>query len=179
MEKTGAKLENENIILRKPEPEDIEFLFSLENNYNYWFVSDTKTPFSKWQIKLHIEHSIYDIYTNKELRLIIQEKNSGIPVGVTDLFEFDPIHERAGIGIVINEKFQKSGYATQALEILINYSFNILNLNQLWCNIDADNYVSIKLFSKSGFVKCGELKSWKKNGKNFSDVNMYQLINKG
>ncbi len=177
MEKIGSKLENLNIILRKPEPEDIEFLFGLENNTDYWFVSDTKTPFSKWQIKLHIENSVYDLFTNKELRLIITQKKTGIHIGIVDLFDYDPIHNRAGIGIVVNSEFQSQGYASQALELLIDYSFKTLALNQLWCNIDSANFDSINLFSKFGFIKCGELKQWKKNGKNYFDVNIYQLLN--
>jgi diamine N-acetyltransferase len=150
----------------------------LENNSDLWFVSDTKTPFSKWQIKLHIENSIYDIYTNKELRLIIIEKSSGLKCGVVDLFDFDPANHRAGLGIVINEDFRKNGLASQTLELVIDYSFKTLNINQLWCNIDTSNSVSIKLFTKFGFYLSGVLKSWKKTETGYSDVNFYQLFNK-
>ena len=176
MEKTGTKLENNNIILRKPEPEDLEFLFSLENNPKYWFISDTRTPFSKWQIKQHIENSVYDIFTNKELRLIIEQKSDKKQIGIIDLFEFDPIHERAGIGIVVNEDFQHKTYASQTLSLIIDYSFNILNLNQIWSYIDVDNFVSIKLFANKGFINCGRLKSWKKKDKSYSDILVFQLL---
>jgi diamine N-acetyltransferase len=177
MEKIGKILENDNIILRKPEPEDLEFLFSLENNPDYWFISDTRTPFSKWQIRQHIKNSIYDIYTNKELRLIIEQKSDTKQIGIIDLFDFDPIHSRAGVGILINKAFQNKTYASQTLTLIINYSFKILKLNQIWCNIDYDNIVSIKLFTKMGFVNCGHLKDWKNNGNSFSDVLIFQLFN--
>ncbi|MDD3739767.1 MAG: GNAT family protein [Bacteroidales bacterium] len=177
MEKIGKILENDNIILRKPEPEDLEFLFSLENNPDYWFISDTRTPFSKWQIKQHIENSVYDIFTNKELRLIIEQKSDKKQIGIIDLFEFDPVHSRAGVGILINKEFQNKTYALQTLSIIINYSFRILKLNQIWCNIDQENYVSIKLFTKMGFNNCGHLKEWKNKAKTFSDVLIFQLLN--
>lgn len=176
MEKNRSILENDFIILRKPEPEDLDFLFNLENNTDYWFLSDTKSPFSKWQIKQHIEHSVYDIFTNKELRLIIELKENRQPVGIVDLFEFDPIHDRAGIGILIKKEFQRAGIATQAIELTLKYSFKILNLNLLWCNIDNNNIESIKLFEKFNFKKCGELKEWKKKGKSYSDVFIFQLL---
>lgn len=176
MEKSGIILENNNIILRKPEPEDLEFLFSLENNIDYWFISDSRTPFSKWQIKQHIENSVYDIFTNKELRLIIEQKSDKKQIGIIDLFEFDPIHERAGVGIVINKDFQNKTYASQALSLIIVYSFTILNLNQIWCNIDANNNVSIKLFTNNGFINCGCLKEWKKKDESYSDVLSFQLL---
>jgi len=177
MEEIRSILENENIFLRKPEPEDLGFLFGVENNSEYWFVSDTKTPYSRWQIKQHIENSVNDIYTNKELRLIIVDISTGLQAGVIDLFDFDPVHERAGVGILVKKEFQHKGIASQALGLVIDYSFKILNLKQLWCNIDKENYVSIKLFLKFGFINCGELKSWKRNGKKFSDVLILQLIN--
>ncbi|HOZ29830.1 MAG TPA: GNAT family protein [Bacteroidales bacterium] len=177
MEKTGKILENNTILLRKPEPEDLEFLYSLENNPDFWFVSDTHTPFSRWQIKQHIENSVYDIFTNKELRLIIEQKSDNSKVGIIDLFEFDPKHNRAGVGILIKKDFQNKGLAAQALLLIIDYSFKILLLNQLWCFIDVTNEISIKLFSNMGFAKCGHLKAWKRTDKSYSDTFIYQLLN--
>lgn len=178
MEKSWKILEDEKILLRKPEPEDLEFLYSVENNPDFWFVSDTKSPFSKWQIKQHIENSIYDIYTNKELRLIIESKSEKIRLGIIDLFEFDPFNNRAGIGIVICKDFQNLNIATSALKLLIEYSFGILNLKQLWCHIDENNTASINLFgSKFNFEKTGTLKSWKRIKDGYLDVFLFQLIN--
>jgi len=177
MEKTGKILENDQILLRKPEPEDLEFLFSLENNPDFWFFSDTRTPFSKWQIKQHIENTVYDIFTNKELRLIIEQKANKNPVGIIDLFEFDPIHHRAGVGILINKNSQNNHIASQALSLIIDYCFRILDLHQIWCNIDAENQISINLFVSKGFKQCGNLTDWKKNKTTYSDVRVFQLIN--
>lgn len=176
MEKQGLALENENIILRKPEPEDIDFLCALENDPLIWWVSDTRTPFSRWQIKLHIENSVYDIYTNKELRLIIVHKESNKPIGIADLFDYDPLHDRTGIGIIILPQYRNMSFASQTLEIVKSYCFNLLSLNQIWCNIDADNTVSIKLFENAGFSQSGKLSKWKKSGKIYRDVYFYQLI---
>lgn len=178
MEKFGARLENKNIFLRKPEPEDLEFLYKIENNPEYWFVSDTKAPYSRWQLKQHIENSIYDIYTNKELRLIICQKKTNLQIGIIDLFEFDPANSRCGIGIIIDKKFQNLGIAYQSLEICLSYCFNILDLHQVWCNILSENAISVKLFTKFGFELTGILKEWKKIENRFVDVGFYQLIKK-
>ncbi|MDL2262211.1 GNAT family N-acetyltransferase [Bacteroidales bacterium OttesenSCG-928-I21] len=177
MEGIGKILENKTIYLRKVEPEDIDFLYSIENDPNIWFVSETKTPFSRWQIKEHIKNSAYDIYTIRELRLIIEITKTREQVGIVDLFDFDPFNLRAGIGIVVSKKFQNQNIASEALETTINYCIKILKINQLWCNIDSENTRSINLFNtKFGFKHNGNLKSWKKNGNIFSDVYFYQLI---
>ena len=177
MEKAWKILENNNIILRKPEPEDLDFLYSIENNSNFWFVSDTKAPFSRWQLKEHIENTVYDIYTNKELRLIIELKSNNEKLGVIDLFDFDPFHQRTGLGILINKDYQNKGIASESIELVRDYCFDVLDLNQLWCNIDKNNIISINLFEKNGFIKTGVLKSWKRTNKNFVDVYTYQLLN--
>ena len=169
-------LENQNIILRKEEPEDLDFLYSLENDSDFWFVSDTKSPFSKWQIKQHIENSVYDIFTSKELRLIIESKNDNSKLGIVDLFEYEPQHLRVGAGIVIVKKYQNQNIANEALKLIINYCFKILKIKQIWCNIDANNIKSIKLFENLGFEKNGVLKSWKREDKDFIDVYFYQLF---
>ncbi|MDD2635108.1 MAG: GNAT family protein [Bacteroidales bacterium] len=177
MAKTWTELTSETIRLRKPEPEDLEFLYSIENNSDFWFVSNTKSPFSKWQLKQHIEHTVYDIYTNKELRLIIEDKKTKKTFGLVDLFEFDPFHKRVGIGIMINENDRKQGLASECINTIIDYCFNILEINQIWCNIDAENLVSVKLFEKAGFTVSGVLKQWKVQNSEYKDVLFYQLLN--
>ncbi len=171
-------LQNDKIILRKPEPEDLEFLYNIENNTKYWYLSETKAPFTKWHLKQHIENSKYDIFTNKELRLIIELNNQNIQAGIIDLFEYNPHNSNAGVGIIIEEKFRNEGIASDALDMTIKYSFDFLLLHQLYCNIDKDNFTSIKLFEKSGFKHTGTLKEWKKNKSGYTDVLLYQLINK-
>ena len=42
----------EHISLRALEPEDLDFLYSTENNQIFWEVSSTQTPFSKFTLKI-------------------------------------------------------------------------------------------------------------------------------
>ncbi len=170
MAKTWKLLSSDIIRLRKPEPEDLEFLYNIENNPEFWFISDSKSPYSKWQLKQHIENSVYDIYTNKELRLIIEVTNTNNSIGIIDLFEFDPLHKRIGLGILLDSKYREKGYASKSIKMVIDYCFIVLEINQIWCNIDADNIKSIKLFKNLGFKQNGVLQNWKiLNGK-FKDV---------
>jgi len=144
-------LENKNIYLRALEPKDLDFLYKTENNSEIWYLSNTQTPFSKFTLKQYIERSLCeDIYALKELRLAICKTDDSYPIGLIDLFDFDPRNKRAGIGILIsNIEDRNLGYGSQALETLVDYAFKVLNLHQLYCNIIADNQKSIQLFSKS------------------------------
>ena len=175
-------LENTIVKLRAPEPSDLELLYSWENNMEIWKVSNTLTPFSKYVLKKYIETSHLDIWETKQLRLIIEAKNQSslmcVPVGTIDLFDFDPFHSRAGIGILIaNMEYRKKGYATEALSLLIRYAFETLQLHQLYCNISHDNHVSLQLFKNHGFETVGTKKEWHKTVDGWNDEVMLQLIN--
>lgn len=170
-------LEDDIIKLRAPEPEDVDILYEWENNTEIWHLSNTLIPFSKHSLKKFIENSNINIYTSKQARFIIELKSEATPVGAIDLFDFDPFHLRAGVGILIHSKKDRNkGYATSALQVLINYSFTILGLKQLYCNILENNDESLRLFIKQGFVITGQKKEWIKSGNEWLTEYFLQLI---
>jgi diamine N-acetyltransferase len=171
-------LKGEKVFLRALEPEDASVIYAWENNPEIWHLSNTLTPFSLHTIKKYID-SIQDIYADKQLRLMICLNNTNKPVGTIDLFDFDANNSRCGLGILIAEKSDRNkGYAKEALHLVIDYTFNVLFLNQLYCNIIKGNKFSIHLFSSAGFVLCGTKKAWIKSGKKYEDELMYQLLKK-
>lgn len=168
---------DQNINLRALEPEDLEFLYQIENNESFWEVSHTQTPFSKYILKQYLENAHLDIYESKQLRLIIEEKSSKKQIGMIDLFDFNPQHKRAGVGILIHPDFQKKRFASKALSLLINYSFTHLQLHQLYANITTENSNSLKLFKQHHFVKIGVKKDWILSEGKFKHEVLFQLIN--
>lgn len=173
-----VKLSGENLLLRAPEPEDLDLLYLWENDPEVWHVSNTLTPFSRYTLKNYIENSHLDIYEAKQLRLMIELRNSITTIGTIDLFDFDPYHNRAGIGVLIGDATQRGkGYAAEALDLVIDYCFGHLNLHQLFCGIGADNLSSIKLFTSRNFVQCGERREWLKTRQGWQSELLFQLIN--
>lgn len=169
---------NENIILRAPEPEDLELLYEWENNPSYWTISNTITPFSKYILKRYLEDSHKSIFETGQLRLMIDFVPDKKTIGTIDVFDYDAFHKRAGIGILIGiETYRRKGYASEALELLTDYCFNTLQLHQLYCNVLSDNCASMDLFVKHGFIKAGVKKDWVKTSQGYIDEIMYQHIN--
>lgn len=162
--------------LRPLEPDDIDLLYHWENSMEIWEVSNTKTPFSRHILAQYIAESVKDIYTTKQLRLIIQnEKHEA--VGAIDLFDFEPYHLRAGVGILIHKiKDRNQGYASDALLALSRYALEVLGLKQLYANIAEDNKESLQLFSKAGFFQAGVKKDWIKTIKGWKDEVLFQKI---
>lgn len=169
-------LEGKHIKLRALEPEDLDFLYQIENNADFWEVSHTQTPFSKFLLKQYLENAHLDIYEAKQLRLVIEENKTKKQLGMIDLFDFNPQHQRAGIGVIIDKRFQNLGHASEAMEVLINYAFTSLNLHQLFANITPDNKKSIALFVKHGFKKTGEKKDWLFINGHYKNECIFQLI---
>lgn len=171
-----SKLQFGKITLRALEPEDIDLLYQWENDTEIWEASHTKTPFSKYVLAKYLQESVKDIYETKQLRLIIQDENL-MPVGAVDLFDFEPFHLRAGVGILIhNVNDRNKGYAADALFALSGYALNVLGLKQLYANISEDNSNSIKLFEKTGFEKSGVKKSWLKTINGWKDEILFQKL---
>lgn len=170
------QLQYGKISLRPLEPSDIDLLYKWENNLKIWEVSNTKTPFSKHIMAQYIMEAAKDIYETKQLRLIIQNEKEEA-VGAVDLFDFEPYHLRAGVGVLIHNKTDRNkGYAKDALQALSNYATEILGLRLLYANITEDNTNSIQLFEKSGFKKSGIKKDWIKTINGWKDEILFQKM---
>ena len=169
-------LKGEHINLRALELEDLEALYSLENDESLWELSHTITPYSRYILKQYIQNSYKDIFEVKQLRLVI-ENNENKFLGLIDLFDFDPKNHRAGLGIVINnEENRRKGLAKMAIELILNYSKEKLQLHQIYVNVSENNDVSLKLFIGFGFEVIGLKKDWNYDGGSFSNELLLQYI---
>lgn len=172
-------LQGNTIYLRALEPEDLEFLYVVENDENIWEVSNTQSPYSKFLIRQYLENAHQDIYEAKQLRLAICKKDTFEAIGLIDLFDFDPRNHRAGVGIIVqNEADRKSGFGKEALGLVIDYAFKQLQLHQLFANIGVENKASLALFTTFGFEKIGIKKDWIRINNVFQDEALFQLIKK-
>lgn len=79
-----------SIYLRALEPEDLDFIYQIENDESIWEVSNTQTPYSKFLIRQYLENAHQDIYEAKQLRLAICVRDTNSVIGLIDLFDFDP-----------------------------------------------------------------------------------------
>jgi diamine N-acetyltransferase len=168
-------LKGKNIFLRALELEDINYLFSIENNEKYWSISDSQIPFSRYLLNRYLKNSNMDIYEAKQLRLVITDFQNNT-IGLIDLFDIDFKNNRAGVAIIINEKMRSKGFAKEALELLIQYSKTHLSLHQLYCNILEDNSHSFNLFKSVEFKQVGLKKDWIKFDGKYKNELLLQLI---
>lgn len=169
---------SDKIYLRPLEPEDLEFFYKWENDTTLWQYGSSIVPFSRFALRQYIADSRLDIFQTRQLRMMIVEKERDMVVGTVDLYEFDALNSRAGVGILVGEEYQKKGYALQALSCLEEYAFSHLKLHQLYAFVPVANLPSIALFEKADYQKTAVLKDWISTKKSFGDVFVMQKINK-
>lgn len=172
-------IKNDEVLLRAVEPGDVELLYDWENRMELWPVSNTLTPFSKVQLARYVKNAALDVFQTKQLRLMIdalQLQEKPLTVGMIDLFDFDPFHNRAGVGIMVNSQWRGKGMAGSALRLFMEYAFKTLGLHLLYCHISASNAASIKLFESAGFQVVGAKKEWLKTSSGYEDEWMFQCL---
>jgi diamine N-acetyltransferase len=148
------------VTLRALEPDDLEFLFQLENDPELWAVSDVlPAPISRHALREYLRHAAASLAEVGQMRLIISNEESRA-VGTLDLFEYSALHQRAGVGITVLKSERRRGYAQAALAALLPYARQALRLHQVYCTVAVTNLASLSLFEKIGFRRVGERQDW-------------------
>lgn len=171
-------LSNKNINLRAPELSDVPVLMDWENDTLHWLHSQNYLPYSAFEIEQFVLNNTHDLQAEKQYRWMIECKADKKLVGCVDIFDYDAINQKAAVGIMVAPQYYRQGYAQQALQVLIDYAFNHLQLHQLYCGILATNEASKALFESVGFQKVAVKKDWVRYKHHFIDEYFYQIINK-
>lgn len=150
----------EQVYLRAVEPKDLDVMYDMENDPAMWDISSFTVPYSRHVLLEYIKNNQCDIFSDKQIRLMVARRSDNLVVGTIDVTDFVPLHRRGAVGIAIHQNYRGQGYASEALKLLCEYAFNFLNLNQLYAHVACDNLASLSLFFSAGFEQCGFLKEW-------------------
>lgn len=164
------------ITLRAPEPHDIDIMYMWENDASIWTDGSVRAPMSRKMLFDYVNGYNPDPNATGQLRMIITLCDSGETIGCIDLYDYDALNRRSGVGIVIDKAFRGRGYGRHSLELLAEYCRESLGLHQLWAIVSRKNQPSLSLFEKSGFRSCGSLRSWIRVGTSFHDALFFQRI---
>ena len=155
------QLAGEDIRLRAVEPGDIDAMYRWENDPALWEGDTLHEPLSRHALERFVEEQRYDIFQTRQQRLIIERMKDERTMGCVDLFEVEPLHCRAGVGIVIYPtEERRKGYASEALRLLEGYAQESLRMHQLWCDVAVGNTASRALFRKAGYEEAGRKRDW-------------------
>ena len=167
--------QNDLVTLRALEPEDLDFLVDTENDTELWKYSNRFHPYSKRLLNSYIANANKDIFETRQIKLAITDKQ-GSAIGFMDLFNFEPLHHRAAIGLTISSSNRGRGYGNASLELIETYAKEMLQLHQLYAHVAAENQYSIQLFESQKFFLVGKKKDWNFYDGQFHDELIYQKI---
>ena len=156
------------------EPEDLDLLYQIENDKNLWGVGATNVPYSRYVLHDYVANSSGDIYTDKQVRLMVDCQQQTI--GIVDLINFSPKHCRAEVGMVLMPSYRGKGLGETILQKLAQYAKTVLHLHQLYAVIGEDNTPAIHLFTKVGFSSGRILSDWLFDGTNYQNAVLMQRV---
>mgnify|MGYP001483599327 FL=1 len=161
----------DNLILRTPLLSDFDDLLSWENDLKNNQYTDLPVFYTPSQIEDFL-NSDHDLLLQNQIRYIIELNSSA--VGCIDLYDYDVVNSRAGVGIYVDINFRNKGIASKSLELLKSISMEKYLIYNLYADIMSGNKASIKIFEKANFIKNGIKSNWIRTESSFEDVLFYQ-----
>ena len=169
-----AYLQENNIILRAVEPNDLDFLYLAENDAQAWCHASTTAPMSRLMLQEYVEQYTADLYRDRQLRLIATHAHTGERIGIADLYDYDPRNSRAGIGIYTQPQYRSKGFATETLRALCRYAQEFLGIHMLYAIIEESNATSRHIFARCGFIHTATLEQWVKTPQGYTSAVIMQ-----
>lgn len=167
-------LESKDLKLREVEESDLEIICKWRNNWDV-----LKNLFSYLPISLTKQKRWYENYINDSTTqtFIIEYKIENKPIGTVTLAHIDYKNQNAEAGILIGEKdYRGKGLAKQALNLVIDYGFNELNLNRIYLHLLETNQSALRLYESLGFKREGLLRNHQYKQGRFCNVIVMGLL---
>lgn len=160
-------IKGEQITLRAIEREDL-------GRYVVWF--NEREVLRHLSLSLPINHDDEEEWyeaqrkdaSTQHFAIVLNHKDRHI--GSISLMKINHREQNAELGIVIGDKTQwGQGYGQEAIELLLKFSFEEMNLHRIFLRVNATNTRGIRCYQKCGFVKEGQLRDAVYHGGCFED----------
>ena len=161
--------------IRALEPEDLELLYTIENDRQQWWMGMQTAPLSRYRLRDYIAMNEGDIYKDEQVRFAIDDDDDNA-VGVIDLFNFSPQNGRAELGVALLKEAQHKGLAQKAIMQIADYARSIVSLHQIYAIVPVSNAASLHMLTAVGFVQTGTLKDWVEHSGMYEDAAIMQLF---
>jgi RimJ/RimL family protein N-acetyltransferase len=111
--------------------------------------------------------------------LSIVKRNSNEVIGAVSLNEINYTDRRANLGIMIGEiKEWNKGYGKEALVLILDFGFNVLNLHNIYLSVYSYNKRAIMAYNKLGFKLTGKLRKARFLGGEYYDILIMDMLAK-
>ncbi|WP_413304407.1 GNAT family protein [Bacillus sp. 1P10SD] len=147
-------LEGQKVYLRPISVEDTEVYLNTLFHPVTRRLTGTQAIFTREQIHDYLERKAKDTTTGILLLIVVIETEE--VVGDIALQSIDHLNQNANIRIsIVNEKHRGKGYGTEAIQLLLEHAFGVLNLHRIELNVFSYNENAYRVYEKIGFKKEG------------------------
>lgn len=146
------------IHLRALELDDLDILYTIENDEEHWAEGLTTVPYSREALRTYILTCSNDFFLEGQLRLAIVSE--GEMVGCIDLCNYDARAQRAEVSIALLPAARGRGIGVEAVRALQRYTQRHLHLHQLYAMVSEANHASQAVFARCGFEQTAQLRDW-------------------
>lgn len=163
--------------LRAPEPEDLDLLYTIENDPTLWDVTDNPQPLSRYALRQYIAHAPQTLEACGEMRLVIERTDRNVAIGLLDLVGYNHADRRAEVCIALRRNQRGQGYGIAALRAVEAYALQWLHLRMLYAQVAAERNKAAKaLFAKAGYDAAATLPQWHRYGDTYENITIFQKI---
>ena len=170
-------LETERLILRRVLPSDVKEMFELRSNPETMKYIPRPLLTNHEEALAHIQMMDDKIETNEGINWAITLKGDDKMLGVIGHYRIKPEHYRAEVGYMILPEYNGKGITTEAVQCVVDYGFNTMQLHSIEGVIDPENGASEKVLQKCGFVKEAHFKENEYFDGKFIDAVVYSKLN--
>ena len=170
-------LETERLILRRVLPSDVKEMFELRSNPETMKYIPRPLLTNHEEALAHIQMMEDKIETNEGINWAITIKGDDKMLGVIGHYRIKPEHYRAEVGYMILPEYHGKGITTEAVQCVVDYGFNTMQLHSIEGVIDPENEASQRVLQKCGFVKEAHFKENEFYDGKFIDAVVYSKLN--
>ena len=102
-------------------------------------------------------------------------KRLSVPIGLADMTGFDPMHQRAEIGLIMLPAYRGKGLAVSVLNCLVAHAQR-LHIHQLWATVAETNAAAKAMMAAARFYPSALLRQWLRTDANYVDARIWQRI---
>lgn len=163
-----------NITLRKFTAADIP-------NKVRWINDESNNTYLHYELPLEIEKTQrwFETIRDRADRYDAVIAVDGVAVGVIGLLNIDRVNLKAEYYITLGEvSYKRKGISYIASKQLLKYAFEVLEMNKVYLNVDANNIAACKLYEKLGFRCEGVFKEDMMHREKMIDRKRYAILKK-
>ncbi|MGB7340156.1 MAG: GNAT family N-acetyltransferase [Phototrophicaceae bacterium] len=168
-------LETQRLLLRPLNHNDLDDLYEYAQDPAVYQPGMWQPYDSKEQARQHLDELLAS-YNHGLMWWAIEHKADQKMIGRCELSHIDRDDHHAEIGYALHQNYWRKGIMIEALQQIMTYAFNTMNLNRLHAKTLITNTASQKLLIKAGFQQEGHLRQHSQVKGYPEDVYIYGLL---